>query len=151
MTRAVEGFTGLEHALEPVTEIGGVRFVNDSKATNVEAARRAIESFGAGLVAIMGGRFKGGDLTDLVTPLKERGATVIAIGEGAAFMRRLAEASRCDASDARRRTAFNRFARQCGRARSCVRELRHVPRLRRARACVQARGGAAREGVERRA
>jgi UDP-N-acetylmuramoylalanine--D-glutamate ligase len=81
MTRAVEGFTGLEHALEPVTEIGGVRFVNDSKATNVEAARRAIESFGAGLVAIMGGRFKGGDLTDLVMPLKERGATVIAIGE----------------------------------------------------------------------
>ncbi len=48
MTRAVEGFTGLEHALEPVDEIGGVRFVNDSKATNVEAARRAIESFGAG-------------------------------------------------------------------------------------------------------
>ena len=61
MTRAVEGFTGLEHALEPVVEIGGVRFVNDSKATNVEAARRAIESFGPGLVAIMGGRFKGGD------------------------------------------------------------------------------------------
>ena len=46
MTKAVEGFTGLEHALEPVAEIGGVRFVNDSKATNIEAARRAIESFG---------------------------------------------------------------------------------------------------------
>ena len=70
MTRAVEGFTGLEHALEPVTEIGGVRFVNDSKATNVEAARRAIESFGAGLVAIMGGRFKGGDFTDLVATVE---------------------------------------------------------------------------------
>ena len=42
MTRAVEGFTGLEHALEPVAEIGGVRFVNDSKATNIEAALRAI-------------------------------------------------------------------------------------------------------------
>ena len=48
MTRAVEGFTGLEHALEPVAEIGGVRFVNDSKATNIEAARRAIESFDDG-------------------------------------------------------------------------------------------------------
>ena len=36
MTRAVEGFTGLEHALEPVGEVGGVRFVNDSKATNIE-------------------------------------------------------------------------------------------------------------------
>ncbi len=81
MTRAVEGFTGLEHALEPVVEFGGVRFVNDSKATNVEAARRAIESFGPGLVAIMGGRFKGGDLGELAAPLKDRGATVIAIGE----------------------------------------------------------------------
>ena len=81
MTRAVEGFTGLEHALEPVVEIGGVRFVNDSKATNVEAARRAIESFGAGLVAIMGGRFKGGDLGDLAAPLEERRRRVVAIGE----------------------------------------------------------------------
>lgn len=80
MTLAVEGFKGLEHALEPVAEISGVRFVNDSKATNVEAARRAIESF-ASLVVIMGGRFKGGDLGDLKGPLLERGATVVAIGE----------------------------------------------------------------------
>ena len=42
MRRAVEGFKGLEHALEPVAEIDGVSFVNDSKATNIEAARRAI-------------------------------------------------------------------------------------------------------------
>ncbi len=81
MTRAVEGFTGLEHALEPVVEVGGVRFVNDSKATNVEAARRSIESFGAGLVAIMGGRFKGGDFRVLRPALEARQATVIAIGE----------------------------------------------------------------------
>src|SRR5262249_10516524 len=65
MTRAVEGFTGLEHALEPAGEIGGVRFVNDSKATNIEAARRAIESFEPGLVVILGGRFKGGSFGDL--------------------------------------------------------------------------------------
>ena len=65
MTAAVEGFTGLEHALEPVTQIAGVQFVNDSKATNIEAARRAIESFGDGLVVILGGRFKGGDFADL--------------------------------------------------------------------------------------
>ena len=81
MTRAVEGFTGLEHALEPVGEIGGVLFVNDSKATNVEAARRAIEAFDTGLVVIMGGRFKGGDFGDLGGPLSARGATVVAIGE----------------------------------------------------------------------
>jgi UDP-N-acetylmuramoylalanine--D-glutamate ligase len=87
MTKAVEGFTGLEHALEPVTEIGGVRFVNDSKATNIEAARRAIESFGDGLVVIMGGRFKGGDFGDLLEPLASRNATVIAIGESRPLIR----------------------------------------------------------------
>ena len=82
MTRAVEGFTGLEHALEPVAEIGGVRFVNDSKATNVEAARRAIESFGAGLVVILGGRFKGGDFARSARAAAgARQATVVAIGE----------------------------------------------------------------------
>ncbi len=81
MTQAVEGFTGLEHALEPVGEVGGVRFVNDSKATNIEAARRAVESFGEGLVVILGGRFKGGSFADLVAPLAARGATVVAIGE----------------------------------------------------------------------
>jgi UDP-N-acetylmuramoylalanine--D-glutamate ligase len=80
MTRAVEHFKGLEHALEPVAEFGGVLFVNDSKATNVEAARRAIESFKS-IVVIMGGRFKGGDLRDLRQPLTSRGATVVAIGE----------------------------------------------------------------------
>jgi len=81
MTAAVEGFNGLEHALEPVTHIGGVQFVNDSKATNIDAARRAIESFGDGLVVILGGRFKGGDFADLLSPLAARQAKVIAIGE----------------------------------------------------------------------
>ena len=81
MTRAVEGFSGLEHALEPVAEVGGVRFVNDSKATNIEAAKRAIESFDRGVVVILGGRFKGGDFHDLVEPLESRGATVVSIGE----------------------------------------------------------------------
>jgi UDP-N-acetylmuramoylalanine--D-glutamate ligase len=93
--QAVEGFTGLEHALEPVTEIGGVRFVNDSKATNIEAAKRAIESFESGLVVILGGRFKGGSLSDLLAPLTTRNASVVAIGESrdaiaAAFEARIA-------------------------------------------------------------
>jgi UDP-N-acetylmuramoylalanine--D-glutamate ligase len=83
MTRAVEGFTGLEHALEPIGQIGGVQFVNDSKATNIEAARRAIDAFDSGLVVIMGGRFKGGDFRDLAAPLAARAATVVAIGEAA--------------------------------------------------------------------
>ena len=87
MTRAVEGFTGLEHALEPVAEVGGVRFVNDSKATNIESARRAIESFDSGLVVVMGGRFKGGDFHDLAAPLAARRATVVAIGEARPLIR----------------------------------------------------------------
>jgi UDP-N-acetylmuramoylalanine--D-glutamate ligase len=81
MTRAVEGFGGLEHALEPAGEIGGVQFVNDSKATNIESARRAIESFSDGLVVILGGKFKGGSFAELVEPLSARGARVVAIGE----------------------------------------------------------------------
>ncbi len=87
MTKAVEGFSGLEHALEVVAEIGGVRFVNDSKATNIEASRRAIESMGDGVVVVLGGRFKGGDFGDLKAPLVERGATVVAIGESRPLIR----------------------------------------------------------------
>ena len=44
--------------MEPVATVRGVRFVNDSKATNVEAARRSIESFDGPVVAIVGGQFK---------------------------------------------------------------------------------------------
>jgi UDP-N-acetylmuramoylalanine--D-glutamate ligase len=87
MTRAVEGFSGLEHVLEPAGDVGGVRFVNDSKATNVEAARRAIESFDAGVVVILGGRFKGGSFRDLIEPLEARQATVVAIGEARPLIR----------------------------------------------------------------
>lgn len=87
MTRAVEGFPGLEHALEPAGVIGTVQFVNDSKATNVEAARRSVEAFDAGVVAIMGGRFKGGDFRDLAASLAARGATVVAIGEARPLIR----------------------------------------------------------------
>ena len=75
IVRAVESFTGLEHALEPVAVVGGVRFVNDSKATNVEAAKRAIEASTDGLVVIMGGRFKSGDFALLREPLRSRQAS----------------------------------------------------------------------------
>ena len=67
--------------MEPAGEVRGVRFVNDSKATNVEAARRSIESFPRGVVAIVGGRFKGGDLAQLREPMSASGKAVIAIGE----------------------------------------------------------------------
>lgn len=87
MTEALRGFHGLEHVMEPAGAIGGVRFVNDSKATNVEAARRSIESFPGGVVAIIGGRFKGGDLRQLRDPLWAVGRAVVAIGEAAPLVR----------------------------------------------------------------
>jgi len=87
MTNALSGFRGLEHVMEPVGVVRGVRFVNDSKATNVEAARRSIESFDSGVVALIGGRFKGGDLRELREPLRDRGRSVIAIGEAAPLVR----------------------------------------------------------------
>jgi UDP-N-acetylmuramoylalanine--D-glutamate ligase len=86
IAEAVASFTGLEHAMEWVDEIGGVRFVNDSKATNIDAARQAIETFEPGLVVIMGGRFKGGDLRLLRPSLASRRATVVTIGEAAPLM-----------------------------------------------------------------
>jgi UDP-N-acetylmuramoylalanine--D-glutamate ligase len=87
MTAAVDAFRGLEHAMELVADVGGVRFVNDSKATNVESALRSIESFERDLVPIIGGRFKGGDLSLLREPLKRRGKAVVAIGEARSLVR----------------------------------------------------------------
>ena len=87
MTAAVETFPGLEHAMELVADVGGVRFVNDSKATNVESALRSIESFDRNLVAIIGGRFKGGDLRQLRDPLALRAKAVVAIGEARPLVR----------------------------------------------------------------
>ncbi|HWF84307.1 MAG TPA: UDP-N-acetylmuramoyl-L-alanine--D-glutamate ligase [Vicinamibacterales bacterium] len=87
MTSAVESFRGLEHAMELVREIGRVRFVNDSKATNVESALRSIESFAAGLVPIIGGRYKGGDFRLLRDALAARAKAVVAIGESRALIR----------------------------------------------------------------
>jgi UDP-N-acetylmuramoylalanine--D-glutamate ligase len=87
MRRAVEGFTGLEHTLERVGELEGVRFVNDSKATNIAAAQRSLESFDSGVVAIMGGRYKGGDFADLRSVVGARADAVVTLGEAASQIR----------------------------------------------------------------
>ena len=87
MVASLRGFRGLEHVMEPAGRIGDVRFVNDSKATNVEAARRSIESFPGGVVALLGGHFKGGDFRDLRDVLASRGRAVVAMGEAAPLVR----------------------------------------------------------------
>jgi UDP-N-acetylmuramoylalanine--D-glutamate ligase len=81
IARAVAEFQGIEHVLERVAEIEGVVFFNDSKATNVDAARKSLEAFDRPVVAILGGRYKGGDFADLRADLARRGRAVMAIGE----------------------------------------------------------------------
>jgi len=87
MVAALRGFHGLPHVMEPAGDVRGVRFVNDSKATNVAAARRSIESFASGVVAIVGGRYKGGEFGELREALAVRGRAVVAIGEAAPLVR----------------------------------------------------------------
>jgi len=86
MVKGLAGFRGLDHVMEPAGQVGGVRFINDSKATNVEAAARSIEAFD-GVVALVGGRFKGGDLRELREPIRAHARAVVAIGESAALVR----------------------------------------------------------------
>jgi UDP-N-acetylmuramoylalanine--D-glutamate ligase len=81
MAEALEHFEGLPHALEKVADIGGVRFYNDSKATNIQAVRAALESFDGGILLILGGRFKGGDFRDLRDLVGKKVRLVLAIGE----------------------------------------------------------------------
>jgi UDP-N-acetylmuramoylalanine--D-glutamate ligase len=81
IARAVRGFRGVEHVLEHVATIDGVAYYNDSKATNVEAARRSLEAFSAPVVVILGGRYKGGDFGELLPSLRAHGRAVVAIGE----------------------------------------------------------------------
>jgi UDP-N-acetylmuramoylalanine--D-glutamate ligase len=80
LAKALEDFRGLEHVMVLVASRGGVRFINDSKATNVAAAVKSIESFDR-VVAIVGGKYKGGNFGDLAAPLQEHGRAVVAIGE----------------------------------------------------------------------
>jgi len=83
---ALREFAGLPHRLEHVAEIGGVEYVNDSKATNVAAAAAAIGSFGArGVHAIMGGSLKGDARYEDLAAIAEPGCrAVYLIGEAAA-------------------------------------------------------------------
>jgi UDP-N-acetylmuramoylalanine--D-glutamate ligase len=81
---AVDAFRGLPHRLETVAEIAGVRYVDDSKGTNVDAVARALSAFDAPLVLIMGGRGKGGGYAALRAPVARRVRRLIVTGESAA-------------------------------------------------------------------
>jgi UDP-N-acetylmuramoylalanine--D-glutamate ligase len=79
----VKTFKGVEHRLEFVAEISGVQFYNDSKATNVDAALKAIEAFDGSLLVILGGKDKGTPYTPLREPLRDRARLAILIGAAA--------------------------------------------------------------------
>ena len=81
---AVRGFKAVEHRLELVATIDGVEYYNDSKATNVDATIKAIESFSGNLHLILGGKDKGSDYSVLNPLLRERVKRVYTIGAAAA-------------------------------------------------------------------
>lgn len=76
---AVATFPGVEHRLEFVREVGGVRFYNDSKATSVDASLKAIAALEGPLWIVLGGKDKGSDYRPLIAPLagRARGAALI--------------------------------------------------------------------------
>jgi len=82
--QAVREFKAVEHRLEYVATIRGVDYYNDSKATNVDATIKALESFPANIHLIVGGKDKGSDYTLLNDLLRQRGKRVYTIGAAAA-------------------------------------------------------------------
>jgi UDP-N-acetylmuramoylalanine--D-glutamate ligase len=83
IANALRTFAGVEHRLELVGQKKGVRYVNDSKATNTAAARRAVAAYDAPLYVILGGRGKGESYTELALDLVGRARRVYLIGEAA--------------------------------------------------------------------
>lgn len=81
--RGVSEFRAVEHRLELVSTIHGVAFYNDSKATNVDATVKALESFPGNIHIILGGKDKGSDYTVLKPLLRERAKKVYLIGAAA--------------------------------------------------------------------
>ena len=82
--QAVHDFKAVEHRLEFVATIGDVDYYNDSKATNVDATIKALESFPANIHLILGGKDKGSDYTVLNDLLRQRAKRVYTIGAAAA-------------------------------------------------------------------
>jgi UDP-N-acetylmuramoylalanine--D-glutamate ligase len=79
--KTIRSFRGLEHRLEKVRTLRGILFVNDSKATTVEATIKAIQSFDRPVILILGGRDKGGDFSPLRRALRRNVKKVLLIGE----------------------------------------------------------------------
>lgn len=79
--RALEDFEGVEHRLEYVATVNGVRYINDSKATNVNSCWYALESMPKGVVLILGGKDKGNDYTEIESLVKEKVKAIVCMGK----------------------------------------------------------------------
>ncbi len=84
-------FAGLEHRMEFVREVGGVRYINDSKGTNVDAAIKSVEGFKEPVILIAGGRDKAGDFDAFARSVGKRLKAIILIGEAKGKLRRAFE------------------------------------------------------------
>ena len=80
IAKGVRSFAGVEHRLEFVAEIAGVRYYNDSKATNVDATLKALDAFPGRILIVLGGKDKGSDYTLLQAPLREKAILALLIG-----------------------------------------------------------------------
>ncbi|HEY5055364.1 MAG TPA: UDP-N-acetylmuramoyl-L-alanine--D-glutamate ligase, partial [Acidobacteriaceae bacterium] len=80
---SVRDFKAVEHRLEFVATVRGIDFYNDSKATNVDATKKALEAFPSGVHLILGGKDKDSDYTELADLIRARVKTVYTIGSAA--------------------------------------------------------------------
>ncbi len=81
--KGLQTFSGVEHRLEFVTEINGIKFFNDSKATNVDSVWYALKSFDKNIILILGGEDKGNDYSQIKDLVLERVKKIFAIGSSA--------------------------------------------------------------------
>ena len=88
LEESIRKFKGVEHRIEFVSEFNGVQYFNDSKATNVDATIKSLESFPGSILLIAGGRDKEGDFTALRSLVRDRVKHLVLIGEAADKIRK---------------------------------------------------------------
>ena len=88
---SIKSFSGLEHRLEKVLTLNGIEIYNDSKATNVDATLKSIQSFDRPLVLILGGKDKGGDFQLLREAVKSHVRHIVLVGDAQEKIRQALE------------------------------------------------------------
>jgi UDP-N-acetylmuramoylalanine--D-glutamate ligase len=79
--KIMSNFSGVEHRLEYVMEIEGVSYYNDSKATNLDSVKVALDSFDQNILLLMGGKDKGGNFVDIIPHFKDKVKKIITFGQ----------------------------------------------------------------------